>query len=55
MDLDNLNQNLDKVPHALLAISEAAALVTQIIWPNNKGFSGILASLIKLLQGGKDS
>lgn len=41
----------------LLVISEALAAVFQILFPENKGVSGFLAGLIKLLQalGAKDA
>lgn len=34
----------------LLAVSEAAAAITQLIWPDNKGLAGVMAGIIKFLQ-----
>jgi hypothetical protein len=49
---------LDKLPMILgvaLLVSECAAAVVQLLFPDNKGFSGFLAGLIKVLQGLKGS
>lgn len=35
----------------LLSVSEAVAAIVQLVFPKNKGVSGILAGVIKVLQG----
>lgn len=45
-----LINNLNMLITALLAVSEATAAVCQLLFPQNKGISGFLASIIKLLQ-----
>lgn len=41
---------------ALLLVSECAAAVVQLLFPDNKGVSGVIAGIIKALQalGAKD-
>jgi hypothetical protein len=45
-----LEQNYTLVLTSLLLLSEAAAALVQLIFPQNKGVSGVLAALIKFLQ-----
>lgn len=51
-----LMDHLSVLMTCLLVVSEALAAVFQILFPDNKGVSGFLAGLIKLLQalGAKD-
>lgn len=35
----------------LLSVSETLAAIVQLVFPKNKGASGILAGVIKVLQG----
>jgi hypothetical protein len=48
--IDHSNQ----IVNLLLFTSEAMAVITQLIAPENKGFSGFLASIIKFLQKVKE-
>lgn len=34
----------------LLAVSEISAAIVQYIYPKNKGISGIIAAIVKVLQ-----
>ena len=34
----------------LLIVSEAAAAITQLLFPENKGLSGAIATIVKILQ-----
>jgi hypothetical protein len=45
-----LSANLPVLLTVLLVLSEAVAAVSQLLWPANKGLSGIVAGIIKLLQ-----
>lgn len=51
-----LTQNYLVVLTVLLVVSEAAAAITQLLAPDNKGVSGVLATIVKILQKltGKD-
>lgn len=51
-----ITANYATVLTVLLVASEAAAAITQLLVPSNKGLSGALATVIKILQKltGKD-
>lgn len=36
---------------AILVLSESAAAIVQLLFPDNKGVSGVIAGIIKFLQG----
>lgn len=46
-----LTANIGMILSVLLILSEAMAAVCQMAFPNNKGVSGVVASIIKILQG----
>lgn len=48
--MDWLISNFHVILATLLSISEGLAAAVQIFCPENKGVSGILAGIIKLLQ-----
>lgn len=45
-----LQDNLVSIMAVLLIMSEAAAALSQVLFPGNQGLNGALASIIKVLQ-----
>lgn len=45
-----LIQHKDMILTCVLVLSEAAAAIAQIAFPDNKGISGIMSGLIKFFQ-----
>jgi hypothetical protein len=45
-----LNNNFSLFLGILLAMSEAFAAICQLAFPDNKGISGVVAAIIKILQ-----
>lgn len=39
-----------KILSILAVVSESAGAITQLVFPNNKGVSGVLAYIIKVVQ-----
>lgn len=52
--MDWITENLHAILAGLLFFSEGTALVAQLIFPENKGVNGILAMIVKLMQGMSD-
>lgn len=46
-----IEANFTLVLGVLLIFSEFLAAACQMIWPANKGISGVFAAIIKVLQG----
>lgn len=40
-----------KVLSAVLVLSESLAVIQVLLFPNNKGFGGVVAAIIKFLKG----
>lgn len=45
-----LIDNFTLIASLLLVLSEAAAAIVQMLFPSNKGVSGVIAAIIKVLQ-----
>lgn len=54
--MDWILSNLSILLALLFGVSELAAALAQLIYPENQGLSGFLATLVKILQklGAKD-
>ena len=48
--LATLSANFPMIVMVLLIASEAAAAITQLLFPQNKGLTGALATVVKILQ-----
>lgn len=53
--MDFIVSHMAVIVSFLLIVSEALSAVMQLLFPTNKGFSGILSGIIKMLQSIKAS
>lgn len=49
--MESLLSHLPMILGIALALSECAAAIVQLAFPDNKGVSGVIAGVIKFLQG----